>query len=86
MDGPTVTKRFQTSLAAAGLPRQRFHDLRHGCASLLLAQGVAPRVVMELLGHSDIGLTMNVYTHFASELQQSAVNSVEALLTAQSQV
>jgi integrase len=82
MDGPTVTKRFQASLAAAGLPRQRFHDLRYGCASLLLAQGVAPRVVMELLGHSDIRLTMNVYTHVASELQQAAADSMEALLSA----
>jgi integrase len=82
MDGPTVTKRFQAALAAAGLPRQRFHDLRHGCASLLLAQGVAPRVVMELLGHSDVRLTMNVYTHVASELQQAAADSMEALLSA----
>jgi integrase len=80
LDGPTVTKRFQAALASAGLPRQRFHDLRHGCASLLLAQGVAPRVVMELLGHSDIRLTMNTYTHVGSDIQRVAVDRLDALL------
>ena len=40
-----------------------FYDLRHGCASLLLAQGVHPRVVMETLGHSAISLTMSTYSH-----------------------
>ena len=56
MDGVAVTRRFKAVVAAAGLPDQRFHDLRHACASLLLAQGVAPRVVMETLGHSQISL------------------------------
>jgi len=59
MDGVAVTRRLQAPLAEAGLPRQRFHDLRHARASLLLAQGVPARVVMETLGHSQIALTMN---------------------------
>lgn len=63
MIGSDVTRRFQGLLRAAGLPPMRFHDLRHGAASLLLAQGVHPRVVMEMLGHSTITLTMNVYSH-----------------------
>lgn len=41
----------------------RFHDLRHSCATLLLVQGVSPRVVMEILGHSQINVTMNTYIH-----------------------
>jgi integrase len=57
-----VTRDFQGLLARSGLPRLRFHDLRHSAASLLLAQGVPPRVVMEILGHSQIGVTMNLYT------------------------
>ena len=58
-----VTKEFQTLLEQSGLPRQWFHDLRHTCASLLLAQNVQARDVMEVLGHSQISLTMNTYSH-----------------------
>lgn len=57
LDGPNVTHHLQKLLKKAGLPRQRFHDLRHCCASLLLVQAVSPRVVMEILGHSQISLT-----------------------------
>ena len=79
MMGSDVTRRFQSLLAAAGLPRMRFHDLRHGAASLLLAQGVHPRVVMEMLGHSTIALTMNVYSHVIPELQREAADKMEAV-------
>jgi integrase len=58
----------------------RFHDLRHGAASLLLAQGVHPRVVMEMLGHSTITLTMNVYSHVIPDLQREAARKMEAVL------
>jgi integrase len=63
IDGISVTRRFQRILTGAGLPQQRFHDLRHACASLLLSQGVPARVVMETLGHSQISLTLNPYSH-----------------------
>jgi integrase len=66
LDGTTVTHSFQRLLRRVGLPRMRFYDLRHGCASLLLAEGVHPRVVMETLGHSGIGLTMNTYSHVSA--------------------
>lgn len=49
LDGETVGRRLRKLMVAAGLPPLRFHDLRHSAASLLLAQGVAPRVVMDLL-------------------------------------
>ena len=80
MMGSEVTRRFQALLAAAGLPRMRFHDLRHGAASLLLAQGVHPRVVMEMLGHSTITLTMNTYSHVIPDLQREAATKLEAVL------
>ena len=48
----------------AGLPDVRFHDLRHTCATLLLAKGVNPKFVQELLGHADVGLTLNTYSHY----------------------
>jgi integrase len=79
-DGTNVTKRFQRLLAAADLPRLRFHDLRHGAASLLLAQGIHPRVVMEMLGHSTIAVTMNVYSHVTPALQREAANRMDELL------
>lgn len=80
MIGSDVTRRFQALLRAAGLPAMRFHDLRHGAASLLLAQGVHPRVVMEMLGHSTITLTMNVYSHVIPDLQREAATKMEAAL------
>jgi integrase len=81
LDGPNVTKSFQRLLLNAGLDHRRFHDLRHSCATLLLAQDVAPRVVMEILGHSQISLTMNTYTHVMPELRQRAAVSMELALT-----
>jgi integrase len=51
---------------------QRFHDQRHWCATLLLAQGVAPRVVMDLLGHSQISTTMDLYGHVIDEDRRAA--------------
>lgn len=78
-----VTRRFQSRLADAGLPRMRYHDLRHGCASLLAAQGVPVRVAMELLGHSSITTTMNIYAHVAPEFQQDAAERMTAALWAE---
>jgi integrase len=80
LHGATVTHRFQKLLAAAGLPRQRFHDLRHGCATLLLAQGVSARVVMDVLGHSAITLTLNTYSHVVPALQTEAARRMDAAL------
>jgi integrase len=79
-DGPNITHRFHGLLMRAELPPMRFHDLRHACASLLLVQGVHPRVVMETLGHSQIGLTMNTYSHVIPALQREAADRMEAVL------
>jgi integrase len=65
----------------AGLPYRRFYDLRHTCATLLLVQGVHPRVVMEILGHSQISLTMNTYSHVVPALQKEAASRMDELLT-----
>ena len=58
----TVIRNYHRVLKNAGLRHQRFHDLRHANASLLLAEGVHPRVVMEMLGHSQISLTLDTYS------------------------
>lgn len=80
LDGGNVTKAFQRTLAALGLPRQRFHDLRHACATFMLMQGLSPRVVMETLGHSQISVTMDTYAHVMPELQLEAANRMNDLL------
>jgi hypothetical protein len=57
----------------------RSHDLRHFCASLLLLQGVPARVVMEILGHSQIVLTMNTYSHVMPALTRQAADQMNAV-------
>jgi integrase len=82
--GPTqarhVIEQFHQVLEQAGMRRIRFHDLRHSCATLLLVQGVSPRVVMEVLGHSEIAMTMNAYSHVIPELQHEAAQRMQAIL------
>jgi integrase len=80
LDGTAVTKEFHRVLDRAGLPQRRFHNLRHSCATLLLVQGVSPRVVMDVLGHSQIGLTMNTYSHVIPDLRRDAAKRMQDLL------
>ncbi|WP_030806019.1 tyrosine-type recombinase/integrase [Streptomyces sp. NRRL S-337] len=75
-----LSRSFERIGQAAGLPRIRLHDARHGCASLLFAAGVQPRVVMEILGHSQIAVTMNVYTHVSEDSRREAVGHMDRLL------
>jgi integrase len=62
---------FHAAVARLGLPRLRFHDLRHTCATLLLTQGVHPKVVQELLGHSTIAMTLDTYSHVLPSLGEA---------------
>jgi len=58
----------------------RFHDFRHICATLLLSEGVNAKVVSELLGHASITITLNTYSHVLPDMQDSAVDAMEAAL------
>jgi integrase len=80
LDGGRLKRQTKDQLHAAGLPRLTFHSLRHSCATFLLVQAVAPRVVMDILGHSQISLTMNTYTHVIEQLQDRAAQEMSALL------
>jgi len=73
-------KDFKRLLVKAGLPDMRFHDLRHTAASLLLAQGVSPRMIMETLGHSNISMTMDTYAHIMPSLRQEAADAMDRIL------
>ena len=63
-----------------GIPRIRFHDLRHSHATQLLLAGVHPKVAQERLGHSTITTTLDLYSHVLPGMQAEAVNRVDAML------
>lgn len=67
-------------LKQAGLPNIRFHDLRHSAASLLLSLGTHPKIVQELLGHTQISMTMDIYSHVLPGMQQEAMNKLSEAL------
>ncbi|WP_435865038.1 tyrosine-type recombinase/integrase [Streptomyces spectabilis] len=75
-----VYRSFTRVAADAGLRVVRLHDARHGTATLLTAAGVAPRVIMEILGHSQISITMDVYTHVVHDTQREAISHMDRLL------
>src|SRR5262249_36560084 len=58
-----LRRRCALMLERAGLPHIRFHDLRHTAATLLLMQGIHPKIVSEMLGHSTISITLDTYSH-----------------------
>jgi integrase len=68
-------------LRKAGLPECRFHDLRHTSATLLLAEGVHPKVVQERLGHSQISVTLDTYSHVLPTMQAEAAGKFDDMLT-----
>lgn len=64
-----------------GLRNIRFYDLRHSCASLLLAQGVPMKMIQDWLGHSDMGTTANIYSHIDSESKKMSAAAIGQALT-----
>jgi integrase len=72
---------FKPLLKRAGLPDIRFHDLRHTAATLMLSGGEHPKVVQEMLGHSNISMTMDTYSHVLPTMQREAVNRLGKTLS-----
>jgi integrase len=75
-----MRRSFLPLLKVAGLPRIRFHDLRHSAATLLLGQGVHPKVVAEMLGHSRISTTLDLYSHVTPTMQKEATDAMDVVL------
>ncbi|MDA1010641.1 MAG: tyrosine-type recombinase/integrase [Chloroflexi bacterium] len=73
---------FDPLLERAGLSKIRFHDLRHSAATLLLAEGVHPKVVQERLGHSNISVTMDIYSHVLPTMQREAASKLDRFFEA----
>jgi integrase len=80
MDPSNMYKDFNDSLKKAGLPDIRFHDLRHTAAILMLQQGTHPKIVQERLGHSNISLTMDTYSHVLPSMQEEAAEKMDEIL------
>ncbi len=76
-----ILDQLKVLLKKAGLPDMRFHDLRHSAATLLLSVGVHPKVVQEILGHSQISITMDVYSHVLPGMQQDAIGKLNDALS-----
>jgi integrase len=81
MQPEMLTREFKAAIAAAGLPDMRLHDLRHSCATLLLAQGVHPKLVQETLGHSTYQLTMDTYSHMIPQLRNEVADRMDQILS-----
>lgn len=81
---PTNLRRrsFAALLGRANLPRIRFHDLRHTCATLLLGRSVHPKYVQELLGHANIAITLDTYSHVVPGMGDRAAREMEDALSA----
>jgi integrase len=80
LDPRNLTRMFGLACQHHGIRVVRLHDLRHTCVSLLLALGVHPRVVMEIVGHSAIEMTMNVCGHVNIETQRQALDGLDSAL------
>lgn len=80
-DGRNILARsFRPLLKRADLPEIRFHDLRHTSATLLMAEGIHPKVVSERLGHSQISTTLDLYSHVTPTMQRQAADALDAVL------
>jgi integrase len=78
--GNLLRRSFWPLLERAGLRRVRFHDLRHTAATLLLSRGVHAKVASEMLGHSTIGITLDLYSHVSEAMQREAASAMDAIL------
>jgi integrase len=82
MEASYLSKLFKRDLEAAGLGQMRFHELRHTAATLLLGSGTSPKVAQEMLGHSRVAITLDLYSHVQPTLQAEAVAVLDRLLEA----
>lgn len=75
-----IVRHFKLMTKEAKLPEIRFHDLRHTAATLMLSGGIHPKVVQEMLGHSQISLTLDTYSHVVPSLQKEAAEKINEVL------
>ncbi len=71
---------FKPLLNRAKLPDIRFHDLRHTTASIALSNGVSPKVIQAMLGHANISITLDTYSHLLDGMEESAADGLDEAL------
>jgi integrase len=81
LDARNVVRKYHALLKKAGLSLHRFHDLRHSCASLLLAKGVPLKTVSDILGHSQLSITADFYAHVIPEMRREAMRVMDSVLS-----
>jgi integrase len=79
-EGSNLIRNFKSLLRKNNLPSIRFHDLRHTAATLMLQQGIHPKVVQERLGHSQISMTLDTYSHVLPSMQEEAAQKIDELI------
>jgi integrase len=80
LDHANVLHAFQAAVTRTGLPHQRFHDLRHACATLLLEQGEELGVISKILGHTNVATTADVYAHLTPAMTERVAERLDAVL------
>ncbi len=80
MEPVWITQEWIRRIKGTGLPAYRFHDLRHAHATHLLASGAHPKVASERLGHSSVGITLDLYSHVLPGMQEGAANAADEAL------
>ena len=80
IDPNLATRAFKKVVATSGLPKLTIHGLRHTHATILLEQGVNPKVVSERLGHASVATTMDIYSHVLPDMQEKAALAIDAAL------
>ena len=79
---PTLYRQCHRLLKRAGVPMVRPHNSRHTTATLMLSQGVHPKLVSEMLGHATLAITLNLYSHATASMHREAMSTLDALLRA----
>ena len=80
MKPDSMTRKWTRFIEREGLPKIRLHDLRHSNATALIQAGVNPKVVQQRLGHSDVNITLNTYTHVLPEMDVEAAEKLDAIM------
>ena len=78
----SITQKWERFLEKNNLRKLRLHDLRHSCATLMIANGIDPKTVQYRLGHADISITMNTYAHCTPQMDQAAAQTMDKVVFA----